>query len=84
LFSVLFCFCDRVSLGSPGCPGTHSVDQADLKLKDLSASASQVLGLKACATTAWHGAPFLTEFSFGMWPLRACLLTLFLYMHRQH
>jgi hypothetical protein len=25
---VLFCFvfCDRVSLGSPGCPGTHSMD----------------------------------------------------------
>jgi hypothetical protein len=44
---------DRVSLCSPGCPGTHSVDQADLKLRNLPASASQVLGLKACATTAW-------------------------------
>jgi hypothetical protein len=49
---VLFCFRDRVSLCSPGCPGTHSVDQAGLKLKDPPASASQVLGLKACATTA--------------------------------
>ena len=29
---------------------THSVDQAGLKLRDLPASASQVLGLKACAT----------------------------------
>ena len=29
---VLFCFVfrDRVSLCSPGCPGTHSVDQAGL------------------------------------------------------
>jgi hypothetical protein len=43
LFVCLFCFVlffvfrDRISLGSPGCPGTHFVDQ--------------VLGLKACATT---------------------------------
>jgi hypothetical protein len=34
---------------SPGCPGTHSVDQAGLGLRNLPASASQVLGLKACA-----------------------------------
>jgi hypothetical protein len=37
---------DRVSLCSPGCPGTHSVDQAGLKLRNPSPSASQVLGLK--------------------------------------
>jgi hypothetical protein len=42
----------RVSLCSPGCPATHSVDQAGLELRNLPASASQVLGLKACATTA--------------------------------
>ncbi|GAB1302775.1 Hypoxanthine-guanine phosphoribosyltransferase [Apodemus speciosus] len=41
---------DRVSLRSPGCPGTHSVDQAGLELRNPPASASQVLGLKACAT----------------------------------
>ena len=41
---------DRVSLYSPGCPGTHSVDQAGLKLRNSPASASQVLGLKVCAT----------------------------------
>jgi hypothetical protein len=29
---------DRVSLCSPGCPGTHSVDQAGLKLRDPPAS----------------------------------------------
>jgi hypothetical protein len=47
-------FRDRVSLCSPGCPETHFVDQAGLELRNppASASASQVLGLKACATTA--------------------------------
>jgi hypothetical protein len=43
---------DRVSLGIPDSPGTHSVDQAGLKLRNLPASASQVLGLKACAISA--------------------------------
>ena len=47
---VCFVFRDRVSLCSPGCPGTHSVDQAGLKLRNLPASASQVLGLKVCTT----------------------------------
>jgi hypothetical protein len=41
-----------VSLCSLGCPGTHSVDQAGLELRNLPASASQVLALKTCATTA--------------------------------
>jgi hypothetical protein len=51
---VLFClfFRDRVSLCSPGSPGTHSVDQVGLELRNPLASASQGLGLKACATTA--------------------------------
>jgi hypothetical protein len=40
------------SLYSPGCPGTHSVDQAGLKLRNPPASASRVLRLKACATKA--------------------------------
>jgi hypothetical protein len=53
LFFFLFLvFRDRVSLCSPGCPGTHFVDQAGLELRNSSASASQVLGLKACTTTA--------------------------------
>ena len=42
----------RVSLYSRGCPGTHFVDQAGLELKNPPASASRVLGLKACATIA--------------------------------
>jgi hypothetical protein len=48
---VLFCFVvvvfqNRVSLCSPGCPGTHSVDQAGLELRNSPASASQVLHFK--------------------------------------
>jgi hypothetical protein len=50
---LFFCFFQaRVSLYSPGCPGTHFVDQAGLELKNPSVSAFQVLGLKVCATTA--------------------------------
>jgi hypothetical protein len=54
VFCFCFCFCffffrDRVSLYSPGCSGTHFVDQAGLELRNLPASASQVLGLKTCA-----------------------------------
>jgi hypothetical protein len=51
-FFFFLVFQDRVSLCSPGCPGTHSVDQAGLELRNPPASASQVLGLKACTTTA--------------------------------
>jgi hypothetical protein len=46
-FVLFLCFLDRVSLYSPSCPGIHFVDQAGLKLRNLLASASQVLGLKA-------------------------------------
>jgi hypothetical protein len=55
-FSVcLFLFRDRVSLCSSGCPGTHFVDQAGLKLRNPPAPTSRALGLKACATTpGWN------------------------------
>jgi hypothetical protein len=50
LFLFLLVFQDKVSLY--GCPGTHFVDQAGLKLRNPPASASpQVLGLKVCTTT---------------------------------
>jgi hypothetical protein len=51
LFFFFLVFQDRVSLYSPGCPGTHFVDQAGFELRNSPASASQVLGLKVCTTT---------------------------------
>jgi hypothetical protein len=52
-FYFLNAFSNMVSLCSPGYPGTYSVDQAGLNLRDLPASASQVLGLKEYTMTAW-------------------------------
>jgi hypothetical protein len=49
-FFFFFGFLRQGFLYSPGCPGTHFVDQAGLELRNLTASVSQVLGLKACAT----------------------------------
>ena len=72
---VLFClvFWDTVSLYSPGCPGTHFVDQAVLELRNPPASASQVLGLKARATTPSE--PFLIEpYILYFSILRLCLI----------
>ena len=43
----------------PCSPGTHSVDQAGFELRNPPASASQVLELKACATTARLPSNFL-------------------------
>jgi hypothetical protein len=51
LRAIIWFFPDRVSLYSPGCPGTHFVDQVGLELRNLPASTSRGLGLKACATT---------------------------------
>ena len=45
-----FVFWDRISLCSPGYPGTSSIDQAGLKLRDPSASAIPELALKALTT----------------------------------
>ena len=48
---LLLLFWDRVCLhNSPGCPGAHFVNQAGLEHRDPPASASWVLGLKACPT----------------------------------
>jgi hypothetical protein len=74
LFIFVFCFLDRVSLCSPDCPGTHSIDQVGHELRDLPASASQVLGLKACATITQHvhtvlfvGKEILEDYSEWQW-----------------
>jgi hypothetical protein len=60
-------FRDSVFLCSPGCLGTHFVDQAGLELRNLSASASQVLGLKACATTAFPFILSIYDPLYGIW-----------------
>jgi hypothetical protein len=67
LYVFVFCFFvfrDRVSLCCPGCPGTHSVDQAQagLELRNPPAFASRVLGLKACATTPGQFIVFITHY----------------------
>ena len=54
-FFFFLVYRDWVSLCSPDCLGTHSVDQTGLELRNPPASTSQVLGLKACATTAQLG-----------------------------
>jgi hypothetical protein len=51
-FFIFLFFRDRVSLYSPSCPGTHSVDQDGLELRNPPVSASQVLGLKVYTITA--------------------------------
>jgi hypothetical protein len=63
---VLFCFVfrDRVSLYSPGCPGTHFVDWASLEFRNSPASASPVLGSKACTTTPGGRFVFKTSVLF--------------------
>jgi hypothetical protein len=50
-FFFFFGFFETRFLCSSGCPGAHFVDQAGLELRNPPASASQVLGLKACTTT---------------------------------
>jgi hypothetical protein len=68
--SSIFAFQDRVSLCSPGFPGTHSVDQASLELSDPPASASQVLGLKGEHHHDWLTSIFLKGLSLSLllWP----------------
>jgi hypothetical protein len=67
-FCFCFCFRNRVSLYSPGCSGTHSIDQAGLELRNLPASASQVLELKVCATMpGWWLIFFHFLFIFFNW-----------------
>ncbi|EDL27898.1 mCG145428, partial [Mus musculus] len=62
-------YCTRISLCSPGCPGTHSVDQADLELRNPPAFASQVLGLKARATTPGLNSLIFTSVFSTLFPL---------------
>jgi hypothetical protein len=63
--SVLFCFVFETGFlwVSLAVLEVALIDQAGLKLRDLCISVSSVLGLKASATTAWHGSKFLTFYS---------------------
>jgi hypothetical protein len=71
LFVCFLIFWDSVSLYS--CPGTHFVDQAGLELRNPPASASWVLGLKACATTARPYLNFFIHLFFlNVWMLCFC------------
>lgn len=51
-YLFIYLFIEKVSLCSPDCPGTCSVDWADLELRDLPAVASQVLGIKGVCPMA--------------------------------
>jgi hypothetical protein len=74
LFIYFFIFRDRVSLCSPGCPGTHFVDQAGLELRNLPASAARVPPeciLKACAATPSHFEVFCVCMYINIFPHRS-------------
>jgi hypothetical protein len=75
-------FGDKISPFSPGYSGTHSVDRAGLELRNLPASASQVLGLKVCATTAWLDLLLNTFLSFLIELINCPALNLLLNPHR--
>ena len=56
-------------------------DQAGLKLRNLPASASQVLGLKACATTAWSHFFFFKIYLFHLYEYTVAV---FRHSRREH
>lgn len=72
---VVFCFVlfwDRILFCSPGCPGTHYVVQDDLELRNLLASVSPMLELKASATMAFltnsvHFGKVIFQFTMFFW-----------------
>ena len=78
LFVCLFVFSffflqDRVSLCSPGCPRTHSVDQAGLKLTEIPLSPPPECGDERCAPPPLDD---LVLFLFSFYLLRDDLLSL--------
>jgi hypothetical protein len=70
----VFVFRDRVSLYSPGCPGTHFVDQAGLELRNPPASASRVLPSYLLGSSPTHPTPNPQ----GCFPFQPTLLDNFL------
>ena len=79
-FILFLClFWGRVSLCSLGCPGTHSVNQVGLKLKDLPASASQVLPLPGLPWIFWAAIPRSLIYS-GLCLIILCLIIYWVYV----
>jgi hypothetical protein len=56
---VFLVFRDRVSLCSPGCPGTHSVDKAGLELKKFTCLCLPSAGIIGVRHHAQPGSLFL-------------------------
>ena len=74
LLACLFVFRVRVSeCNEPWLSWTYFVGQAGFKLRNLSASASQMLGLKVCATMTSLRARFLNVVLPLGFTLRPCL-----------
>lgn len=69
LLFLFFCVY-MVSLCSPGSPGTPAVDQVGFELRHLPASASGVVELNVCTTTA--RAPVLGLFLVSPWVQLIC------------
>ena len=75
-YSIFFCVCvcvfwiwffqDRVSLYSPGCPTTHSVDQAGLKLRNLPTFTSHSPGINGVCHHHQAGLQFFNHY-FSVW-----------------
>ena len=64
-----------------GCPGTHSVDQAGLELRNPPASASQVLGLKAWCSTTTRQNSSISFFFFKIYLFIMCKYTVAVFRH---
>jgi hypothetical protein len=75
-YFIFLVFQDRVFLYSPGCPEAHFVDQDVLELRNPPASASQVLGLKACITTARQNVLFIYFFKIYLFTYLSYVSTL--------
>jgi hypothetical protein len=73
-------FQDRVFLCNPGCPGTHSVDEPGLELRNPPASVSQVIGLKVSTTTAWQHLPLISDSQHNFKPVFVSSIY-FIYIH---
>lgn len=73
-------FIDWVSLCRTGYPGTCSVDHNGLKLRELPASAFQILGLRACSSIALLSTTLLIILISAFISPLACMIFTWEYM----